>query len=139
MSTLTKFFLVSFAGLLLILLMNNCSSSENMNSCITAEVEEYYLPYPIGVTYLCGQSHCDSFTHKDDLKYSVDFGMPIGSVITAARSGEVVNFREDIIDGDMSFANFIVINHDDGTLGRYLHLTTNGVLKNLGDYVEVGA
>ncbi len=66
--------------------------------------------------------------------------MPIGTYVTAMRSGKVVNFREQFRDGANTndSLNFIIILHEDSTASRYLHLTQNGALVERGQYVNAG-
>ncbi|MEM6516834.1 MAG: M23 family metallopeptidase [Bacteroidota bacterium] len=104
---------------------------------------KYELPFLSGRKYKIMQGFNGRFSHQSDQsRYAIDFAMPIGDTIVAARSGYVVNTKSHFTErGGKSFrskANQIVIYHDDGTLAFYVHLDTNGVLVNVGDYVEVG-
>ncbi len=72
--------------------------------------------------------------------YAIDFGMPIGTPIVAARGGAVVAVREKFPDGngvDLE-ENFVFIEHEDATIGRYFHLTHDGALVRPGDRVVQG-
>lgn len=72
--------------------------------------------------------------------YAIDFGMPIGTPIVAARAGAVVAVRETFHDGngvDLE-ENFVFIEHEDATIGRYFHLTHDGALVRPGDRVVQG-
>ncbi|WP_407527907.1 M23 family metallopeptidase [Lacibacter sp. MH-610] len=66
--------------------------------------------------------------------------MPVGSIVTAMRSGRVVNVKEQFHDhtNNSDSLNFLIILHDDSTAARYLHLTFQGVLVEKGDYVQAG-
>jgi len=90
----------------------------------------YVLPYPAGKSYRVLQGNCSGFGHSGDYKYSLDFDMPLGSVVTAARAGVVIEIRTGHIDGDTvpGHENYVKILHDDGTISAYSHLGTNGVL-----------
>ncbi|MCV2883964.1 M23 family metallopeptidase [Aestuariibacter sp. AA17] len=72
--------------------------------------------------------------------YAIDFEMPIGTKVLAARNGKVVSVREKFEDGNNRDLeeNYIFIQHDDGTVARYFHLTHNGALVNEGDNVNAG-
>lgn len=69
--------------------------------------------------------------------------MKKGTKICAARSGIVVEIKEDSKKGGLKrkylmLGNHIIIKHDDGTYGNYWHLKHNGVLVNVGEAVKQG-
>jgi murein DD-endopeptidase MepM/ murein hydrolase activator NlpD len=96
----------------------------------------YILPYS------AGQGYRVSLTLEHpaaELRYAIDFDMPIGTPIIAARSGTVVDLEESFRDGDRSGSeNFLLVEHEDGTVARYVHLTRNGALAEIGDSVTQG-
>ena len=101
----------------------------------------YQLPFPQGAKYLMGQGNNGRFSHHG--LNAVDFNMPIGSKIAAARGGIIVDFRESSSAGCKSpdcqdAANYILIYHEDGSFGHYGHLQKNGVLVELGQKVKTG-
>lgn len=103
----------------------------------------YSLPFSKGKSYRVGQSYDGDFSHSGNIRYSVDFMMPLKSQIRAARSGYVVQLKEDSNRGGTAEvykdqSNFVVIEHDDGTFAEYAHLSENGVLVNLGQKVYEG-
>src|SRR5919204_574137 len=60
----------------------------------------YVLPYAVGSTYFVSQSSCTNGGHRSPYyKYSYDFAMPIGTTVTAAREGVVVDMRTNFRDG----------------------------------------
>lgn len=63
--------------------------------------------------------------------------MDIGSLITASRSGVVIDVEESGFDGEFP-NNFVIVQHEDGTYAQYLHLTHDGALAELGDRVVSG-
>ncbi|MBI3591408.1 MAG: M23 family metallopeptidase [Candidatus Melainabacteria bacterium] len=104
---------------------------------------KYFLPFKAGESYAVTQGEMGTFSHFGDFLYSIDFGMPEGTEVTAMRNGTVVFIKEGSNEGgpDKSFldkANFIWVLHVDGSIGRYVHLKQNGALVNLGDKVKVG-
>ena len=110
----------------------------------TAVPSPYRLPWPGGLSFACVQGNNGSFSHKGVQAYAWDFAMPTGSVIEAARAGVVrfvgqesnvggVNWKEDI-----ARANYVVIDHGDGTSAAYLHLMFQGALVKVGDHVSQG-
>lgn len=101
----------------------------------------YALPYSRGKAFVMGQGPNGEKSHQG--KYAYDFNMPEGSAVCAARSGIVIDVVDNFTDGGASeqyrnHGNAIEIMHDDGTIGRYSHLATNGALVNLGDKVGRG-
>jgi len=104
----------------------------------------YQLPFPKSKRYKILQGNDTDFTHKTDFsKYALDFRIPIGDTICAARSGYVVGIVEKHSKhgNDKSYrdyANYITIYHDDGTFSQYVHLDKNGALVSVNDYVKTG-
>lgn len=100
----------------------------------------YVLPYPIGKTYTCSQGFNTSFSHFGTFSYSVDFGMPIGTLVTAARSGRIVYILESYSDNDQieGHENVVIVMHEDSTYARYVHLTFNGALVDMNQMVIPG-
>lgn len=110
---------------------------------ISAEVPTYRLPFPEGAAYSVLQSFDGRHGHTDAARFSVDFKMPTGTPIGAARSGVVVKVVEDHANAaprqpEPGKENYIVIDHGDGTFGRYYHLDKAGSDVATGDAVERG-
>lgn len=103
----------------------------------------YRLPYGDGVTYPVIQSYGAKLSHRGSEQFTVDFGMPIGTPVHAAREGVVV-LVEDSHDGGCfreecsRLANFVVVLHSDGTTGEYFHLARGSVDVRRGDVVRRG-
>jgi murein DD-endopeptidase MepM/ murein hydrolase activator NlpD len=100
----------------------------------------YVLPFPAGKSFAVIQGNCAATGngHRGANKYSYDFGMPIGSEVSAARAGTVVALEESHLDGQVAasgFDNYVVIAHDDGSAALYGHLTHDGALVAVGDKV----
>ena len=101
----------------------------------------YSLPYRKGESHLLVQAYQSRFSHKNE--FALDFRMHKGSKVCAARSGVVVEVKEDSRRGGLkakflSEGNHVIIRHDDGTYGNYWHLRHNGVLVQVGDSVVQG-
>lgn len=103
----------------------------------------YYLPYNPMEMHAVIQGYGGGFSHQPgtDDQYAIDFDMPDGNVICAARPGLVVAVRVDSNQGGESekfvdMANYVVIKHDDGTYGRYVHLQPGGSLVKPGEMVR---
>ena len=103
----------------------------------------YQLPYAAGMIYRVTQAANGSFSHKGSNKYAIDWKMPEGTPVHAARGGIVIKTKEDSNKGGPSmeydkYNNYVLIRHDDGTLGHYCHLRRNGVRVHAGDIVHAG-
>ena len=59
----------------------------------------------------------------------LDIGVPTGTPVYAAKSGEVVELADGLPEGDRSTSNgnFVRINYDDGTQGVFIHLKSVSV------------
>lgn len=101
----------------------------------------YDLPYPKGKSHLMVQGYFTQFTHKR--RAALDFKMPIGSVICAARDGIVVRTKSDGAQGGIKkanrqHANYIVIQHADSSRAGYWHLKKDNLMVKVGDSVKTG-
>ena len=102
----------------------------------------YSLPYEKGKSFLLVQAYKSKlFSHRGEL--ALDFKMKKGTKICAARSGIVVDVKEDSKKGGigikyLSQGNHVIIKHDDGTYANYWHLRYNGALVNIADTVIQG-
>lgn len=101
----------------------------------------YALPFKRGTTHRVGQGFLGEFSHHDT--YAVDWNMPIGTGVHAARDGFVItavdSFREGGVDAKLTTnSNIIEILHVDGTIGIYAHLRYQGALVEEGDLVRRG-
>ena len=121
------------------------TSYYTMGSCNAAHDDSYVysLPYAPGSSFKVTQGHNGSYSHTGAEQYAIDWRMPVGTPVHAARSGTVVKIKDDSSKGggDRRFehcANYILIRHDDGTLANYAHLQKNGSKVEVGQQVEVG-
>lgn len=122
------------------LISTNTPSSEEPFTCQSYETSKYVLPFPVGIEYKCVQGYVGRTYHVGVFKYGIDFDMPIGSTVTAAREGQVifVETNNSDRDGGIDKANVVIVEHDDGTFGRYVHLTKDGALVEIGQRVTQG-
>lgn len=103
---------------------------------------KYLLPYKPKRKLI--QGNFGNFSHDHEGSYhAFDFGTKIGDTIYAAREGKVISMKEDSKKYGRTrkyskYANFIVVQHDDGTTAYYYHLNFNGVLIENGDTVQRG-
>ena len=105
----------------------------------------YRAPYAVGSNYPVTQAFPEVATHTTrDSYYAVDFAMPIGTDIFAARDGVVFDVASNNFTGgldparDGPNANVVRVMHDDGTYAIYAHLNTNTIRVRPGDYVRRG-
>ena len=102
----------------------------------------YLLPFKRGTSHRVIQGYDDAWSHKDADRYAVDFAMPEGTVVCAARDGVVADLNQSTNVGGAKakdgLSNFVSILHEDGTVGEYLHLQYNGVLVKVGQRVTAG-
>jgi murein DD-endopeptidase MepM/ murein hydrolase activator NlpD len=104
----------------------------------------YMLPYEAGESYQVSQGYNGAFSHNDGQnQYAIDFVMDEGTPILATRAGKVIMTKESSNEGgpDISFAdqaNYVVIEHSDGTHASYYHLQQNGALVDIGEDVKAG-
>ena len=91
------------------------------------QTSAYVLPYPVGQSYEVNQGNCSGFGHSDFWLFGYDFIMPIGTIVTAARAGVIQHAQDGAVDGDPNQTNLVTVEHDDGTVALYSHLTLNGV------------
>ena len=111
--------------------------------CAYSHSCEYSLPYKQGDTRRTLQGFNGEFTHTPPLQYGVDFKMPEGTEIFAARNGIVLDIKFDSTDSgkNISFlkkSNFIKILHSDRNISFYAHLKYKGVLVSKGQHVKEG-
>ena len=105
--------------------------------------EAFALPYGPDAAYRVIQAFHGELSHRGKDAYAVDFDMPEGTEVRAAREGLVVKVVEGFNQGgwDESYrerANTVIVSHRDGTSSRYVHLQQNSVVVEPGDWVETG-
>jgi len=104
----------------------------------------YRAPFAVGETFTVTQAYPTRVTHvTPDSVYAVDFALPDGTPVYAAREGTVINVRHDSFRGApipamLDQANLIEILHDDGTIGVYGHLHWDSIRVHIGQRVARG-
>jgi murein DD-endopeptidase MepM/ murein hydrolase activator NlpD len=105
----------------------------------------YRFPFGKSSAFLVTQAYPDTVTHTDpSSQYAIDFAMPIGTHIDAARGGVVIEIASDFFEAgvdaakDGPRANVIRILHDDGTMSLYGHLNWNSIRVVPGQRIERG-
>jgi murein DD-endopeptidase MepM/ murein hydrolase activator NlpD len=105
----------------------------------------YRLPYALDNAFPVSQAFPDTVTHVSEAnRHAVDFEMPVGTRVFAAREGIVVETAEEFsgagldLEFDAERANIVRVLHDDGTLALYGHLNWHSVRVKPGDRVARG-
>lgn len=94
----------------------------------------YDLPFKEGTSHKVVQGYGGLFSHKN--KAALDFAMPVGTTVYAAREGTVYRYKDYSNEGgpftSERKANYIIIQHSDGSFGCYWHLQQFGVVVKEG-------
>jgi murein DD-endopeptidase MepM/ murein hydrolase activator NlpD len=104
----------------------------------------YRLPFQDGQAIMIGQMVGGRITTHTapDSRYAIDFDIPIGTPVVAARKGWVVDIDQGYTEGGNNpslKANHVLILQEDGTLAMYSHLSANRTTVSFGQWVEAGA
>jgi hypothetical protein len=100
------------------------------------------IPWACGQTEYCTQGH-NGGSHTGTSSWAWDFAQQDGEEIWAASAGTVSHLRMNMTDGGCSTtysgsANYITVDHGDGTSIVYLHMQANSSPLAEGETVEVG-
>lgn len=99
----------------------------------------YNLPFAAGDSHQVSQGNCSSVSHFGAQRYAYDFVMDIGTTIVATRAGQVIEIEESFANGNgCPNDNHVYIQHNDGSVAGYIHLTKEGVSVAVGDSVTQG-
>jgi len=106
----------------------------------------WYLPLPCGVSAEVTQGNDGALSHNGTSAFAFDFGLPPGSPLVAMAQGVVTQAYGGTMPGDPCYdgggmgcsdaANYVTLQHADGTKSVYLHLQSPSV--GIGDSVGVG-
>ncbi|MFD2918277.1 M23 family metallopeptidase [Terrimonas rubra] len=121
-------FLLCIAGIVIVLYVPT-AVTKNTDSYI------YDLPFEKGTSHKVVQGYGGLFSHKNTA--AIDFEMPVGTPVLAAREGVVYAYKDSYDEGGpfskyKGKANFIMIQHSDGSYGCYWHLKKHGVITKTG-------
>ena len=105
---------------------------------------DYVLPVPakgMRIDQAGGGAH----SHNDDEnRHAIDFAAPMGTLVSAARDGIVMDLDNDESDaigtaGDRrARPNFVRVLHADGSMALYAHLQRGSIPVHRGDRVAIG-
>ncbi|WP_317040100.1 MULTISPECIES: M23 family metallopeptidase [unclassified Chryseobacterium] len=101
----------------------------------------YDLPFGKGKAFWIHQGYNGTFSHQNE--NSLDFIMPEGTEILAAREGLIIDVVQNNNQGCPTrncapYGNYVSILHSDGTIAQYYHLQQNGAQVKIGDSVTKG-
>ncbi len=106
---------------------------------------DYGLPYPRGQTFAVLQGFHGAFSHRGSNEFAVDFDCPVATPVLATRPGIVVAANANAQGSgtttdflDYRHTNFVMVMHEDGTIGEYMHLAPATVEVKPGQQVERG-
>lgn len=102
----------------------------------------YRMPFGGSARISISQGYNGKFSHKGLGAYALDFPMPKGTPVLAAREGTIVEVVNDkvasgIRTGENEGDNRVVIEHADGTFAAYVHLSRGGPAR-VGQKVLLG-
>jgi murein DD-endopeptidase MepM/ murein hydrolase activator NlpD len=105
----------------------------------------YQVPFMPGTSYEIAQGFNGGVSHNtEQSRYAVDFSVPEGTAVMAARGGVVMQVANDFYGAGLdqekfgSRANLVRILHDDGSMAVYAHLALESVIVSVGQRVRVG-
>ncbi len=133
----------NFVSMLLLAISQNACAKPEVDCSVFPEqaASLYVLPYEVGQAWdIYATTEHYRKENQGVGTYAIDFVMPIGTKVVAARDGVVVSARASFKDGNNEDLkeNYVFIKHSDGTIARYFHLTYNGVLVKQGEQVKAG-
>ncbi len=108
-----------------------------------ADAVLYALPFadrPVRID----QGFGGAFSHRDPANaYALDFALPDGTPVLAARAGVVMEVRDDFRESGTDprlgqAANLVRVVHADGSMAIYAHLAPGGVQVRVGQAVQRG-
>ncbi len=108
------------------------------------DTQLYALPYTAGRSFEVTQGHHGGFSHTGADEFAIDWKMPEGTPVLAARAGVIVAVKDDSEKGGPrrkfeDLANHVIIQHADGTMAHYCHFAPRTAQVRVGDEVAVGA
>jgi murein DD-endopeptidase MepM/ murein hydrolase activator NlpD len=101
----------------------------------------YVLPFATGRAFRVSRTFGHHLSANGGVGlYAIDFVMPIGTPVQAARAGVVVAVEDRYSDDDHAdfHENWVMVRHTDSTVARYIHLTRTGAQVRVGDTVVQG-
>lgn len=114
---------------------------------VLAPPDAYRLPLACGTSAKISQGNGGSTSHQGKAYYAYDFAIPLNTPLVAMADGIVIYTFDETGPGDpcyngggsscFPYANYVVLEHGDGTASIYKHL--NAVHVTVGELVPSGA
>jgi len=103
----------------------------------------YTLPFPTKKKFKLTQGYNGPWSHFDEFAHSIDWEMPIGTPVLAARDGAIMFVRDQYSKHSndpiyKKYTNTITVVHNDGTMAEYSHIKKGSARVKVGDVVKVG-
>jgi hypothetical protein len=116
---------------------------ESGGTCESQRAPVHHIPFREGFKTKVMQGFHGYLSHKEDLAFSIDFRCKEGTPVTASKAGRVWAVRADSDKGcaDPSCvedANYVILDHGDGTYSEYYHLRKYGAIVEPGEQVCAG-
>lgn len=110
------------------------------DGCHPQQAQQHHIPFPAGEEVRVTQAYHGYETHRNDVAYAVDFACERGAPVVASRSGVVWSVRDDSTESCpheecVDDANYVILDHGDGTFSTYYHLHHRGAVVEPGDRV----
>jgi murein DD-endopeptidase MepM/ murein hydrolase activator NlpD len=125
--------------------LNHLTLTSVPGSPSTASPFTYQLPFSANAHWSISQGFHGQASHNDALNvFAVDFDIPLGTPVIAARTGIVMEVIDEYPDtgstrkSDMEHANIIRILHEDGTMAVYGHLMQHSAMVTPGLWLVGG-
>jgi len=106
---------------------------------------QYRLPYVRPQKFSVLQGFHGTFSHRGSNEFAVDFDCPVATPVVATRPGIVVAANASAQGAGQTpeyleyrRTNFVLVLHDDGTIGEYMHLSPSSVEVKPGQRVKRG-
>jgi murein DD-endopeptidase MepM/ murein hydrolase activator NlpD len=111
-------------------------------STVHDDTVRYDMPFGANESRLVAQGFGGSLSHTGIHRYAIDFEMPVGTPVLAARDGVVLQVTDGFSVGGLDPAlarlgNEVVVAHADGSLAHYEHLSP-GIRVVRGQHVVRG-
>ncbi len=103
----------------------------------------YRRPLPAHVRAAIGQGPGGPTHRQPQSLHAMDFEVPDGTTVVAAREGLVIDVVMGFVGGGLrpefdGKANLVRIEHADGTMALYVHLAPRSAMVRIGDRVSAG-
>ncbi len=123
----------------------NCQAVIGDPRAVPDASENFALPFYPGTAFVVAQGFNGQFSHNDvQSRYAIDFGVPDGTPVVAARAGVVMEVENEFRGHGVDLgkyadrANYVRILHADGSMALYAHLAPESSIVQPGDKVRAG-